>query len=68
MQRRLQKDIKISRNRTRYAIDINIIESSSRVSLVVAVGFLVQNFGRWLGPMNCTLSFYECRLSDGEVV
>ena len=34
-----------------------------RVTLVVAFGFLPQNFGRWRGPMNGTLSFYECRFS-----
>ena len=44
-----------------------IIGGSCRVTLVVAFGFLPQNFGRWKGPMNGTLSFYECRLSGGEL-
>ena len=34
-----------------------------RVTLVVTFGFLHQNFGRWQGSMNGTLSFYECRFS-----
>ena len=29
-------------------------------SLVIAFGYLPQNFGRWWGPMNGTFSFYEC--------
>ena len=29
-------------------------------------GFLPENFVRWRGPMNDTLSFYECRFS-GEL-
>ena len=36
-----------------------------RVTLVVAFGFLPQNFGRWWGPTNSTLSVYECRFSGG---
>ena len=35
---------------------------------MVAFGFLPQKFGRWQGPMNGTLSFYECRFSGGELV
>ena len=37
---------------------------------MVAFGFLPRNCGRWWGPMNGTLSFYECRFSGGchEVV
>ena len=38
-----------------------------RATLVVAFGFLPQNFGRWWGPMNSKLSSYEWRFS-GEVV
>ena len=30
---------------------------------MAAFGFLPQNFGMEWGPMNDTLSFYECRLS-----
>ena len=37
-----------------------------RITLVVAFGFLPQNFERWQGPTNDTLSFYECRLSGGD--
>ena len=37
-----------------------------RVTLVVAFGFLPQNFGKWWGPTNTTLSFYECRFSGGD--
>ena len=33
---------------------------------MVAFSFLAQNFGRWRGTMNSTLSFYECRLSGGD--
>ena len=36
------------------------------VTVVVAFIFLPQNYGRWQGPMICTLSFYECRLSRGD--
>ena len=39
-----------------------------RVSLVVTFGFLSQNFGRWRGPANGTLSFYECRFSGGDTM
>ena len=38
----------------------------STVALMVAFDFWPQNFGRGWGPMNVTLSFYECRLSGGE--
>ena len=37
-----------------------------RVTLVVAFGFLPQNFGRWQGPTNVTLLFYECMFSGGD--
>ena len=33
---------------------------------MVAFGFLLLNFGNWNGPMNGTLSFYECRISGGN--
>ena len=33
------------------------------VTLVVAFGFLPQNFGRWWETSNGILSFYECRFS-----
>ena len=36
------------------------------VSLVVALGFLPQNFGMWQRPTNAILSFYDCRLSSGD--
>ena len=36
-----------------------------RVNLVVAFGFFLQNFGRWQGPVNGTLSFYEYRFIGG---
>ena len=42
-----------------------LIDGSCGITFVVAFGFLSQNFGRWQGPTNGTLSFYECRLSDG---
>ena len=45
----------------------NLIGGSCRVTLVVAFGFLLQNFGRWWSPKNGTLSFYEC-MSVGCVV
>ena len=35
---------------------------------MVALGFLAQNFGRWWGVMNGTLSFYECRFSGGDTM
>ena len=35
---------------------------------MVAFGFLTQNFGRWQGPTNDTLSFYECRFSEGNTM
>ena len=38
-----------------------------RVTLVVAFGFLPQNFGRWRGPTNGTLSFYEQRVNKSGV-
>ena len=37
-----------------------------RVTLVVAFGFLVKKYGKRWRHMNGTLSFYECRLSDGD--
>ena len=37
-----------------------------RVALVVAFGFLPQNFGRWQGPTNVTLLFYKCMFSGGD--
>ena len=37
----------------------HVIGGCSRVTLVGAFGFLFQNFGRCLEPMNGTLSFYE---------
>ena len=40
--------------------------SSCRVTLVVASGSLPQNIGRWQGPTNGTLSFYESRLSGRD--
>ena len=43
-----------------------IIGGSCSVTLVVAFVFLPQIFGRWWGPVNGTLSFYECRLSGGD--
>ena len=33
---------------------------------MVAFGFLPQNFGRWWGRINGTLSFYEFRLNGGD--
>ena len=41
------------------AMGIPLIGGSCKVMLVVAFGFLPQNFGRFQGPMNNTLSFYE---------
>ena len=41
------------------AMVIPLIGGSCKVMLVVAFGFLPQNFGRFQGPMNNTLSFYE---------
>ena len=38
------------------------------VTLVLAFGFLPQNFGRWWGPINSILSFYEYRFSDGDTI
>ena len=40
------------------------VGGSCGVLLVVACGFLPQNFGKWWGSLNCTLSFYECMLSS----
>ena len=34
---------------------------------MVAFGVLHQNFVMWQGPTNGTLSFYECRLSGGDI-
>ena len=39
---------------------------SLRVTLVAGFGFLPQNGGMWSGPMNGTLSFYECSWSSGN--
>ena len=39
-----------------------------RVALVVAFGILPENFGRWWGPTNGNLLFYECRLSGGDTM
>ena len=44
----------------------DLIGGSCRVTLVIAFGFLPQTYGRWWGPMNGTLSFYECRFSGGD--
>ena len=30
------------------------------------LAFLPQNFRRWWGPTNGTLTFYECRFSGGD--
>ena len=35
---------------------------------MVAFGFLPQNFWKWQGPTNGTLSFYECRFSGGDTI
>ena len=35
---------------------------------MVALGFLPQNFGRWYGPMNGTLLFYESGFSVGDTM
>ena len=35
------------------------------VTLVIAIGFLPQNFGMWQGPTNGTLSFCESRFNRG---
>ena len=35
---------------------------------MVGFGYLLQNFERWWGPMNVTLSFYECRFSGGDAM
>ena len=43
-----------------------IFGGSCRVTLVVAFGFLLQIFRRWHEPINCTFSFYECRLSGWD--
>ena len=47
---------------------LKLIGGSCRVTLVVAFGFLSQNFGRWCGPRNGTLSFYEWRSSGGDTL
>ena len=39
-----------------------------RVTLVVAFDILPQNFGRWWGPTNGYLLFYECRLGGGDTM
>ena len=33
---------------------------------MVTFGFLPQHFGRWWGPTDGTLSFYECWFSGGD--
>ena len=33
---------------------------------MIVFGFSAENFGRWQGPTKDTLSFYECRLRDGD--
>ena len=33
---------------------------------MVTFHFLSQNVRRWQGPINSTLSFNECRLSEGD--
>ena len=35
--------------------------------VVVAFGFLFQNFGRWQGPMNVVSSLNDCRLSGKDI-
>ena len=35
-----------------------------RATLLVAFGFLSQNYGKWQGPTNGTLSFYEWIFRD----
>ena len=35
---------------------------------MVAFGFLPQNFWKWQGPTNGTLSFCECRFSGGDTI
>ena len=50
-----------------YHLQFHYFLVAQQVILVVAFGFLLQNFGRWRRPMNDTLSFCECRLS-AEVV
>ena len=35
---------------------------------MVVFGFLSPNFGRWWGPLNGTLAFYECRFSGGDTM
>ena len=37
-----------------------------RATLVIAFGFLSQNFGRWWGSMTAILSFFDRRLSGGD--
>ena len=41
-----------------------LLVAQTVTSVVAFRGFLPQNFGRWEGPINVTLSFYESRLSD----
>ena len=45
-------------------LSLKISIGASLVTLVVAFGFLLQNFGRWRGPMNGTL----CHSMDGGSV
>ena len=40
---------------------------SCRVTSMVTFGFLFQYFDRWQGLRNGTWSFYECRLSGGNI-
>ena len=40
--------------------------SGSESHLVVAFGFLPQNFGKMVGTYKWYLSFYDCRLSGGD--
>ena len=35
---------------------------------MVTFRFLSQNVRRWQGPINSTLSFNECRLSEGNIL
>ena len=37
------------------------------VNLFVAFGFLLLNFGRWCERTNAILTFYDCRLSGGNI-
>ena len=63
-------DTMVNNNVPLLNIGLNFVmcECSLRVTLVLAFDFLLQNFGRWQGPMNDTLSFYECRFSGGDTM